>query len=476
MYIKKKDRELFKELDNNLMMPNKWDKFIAKRVKLNNLIIKNKNEYKCTYCNHGFNSKIKVNDYCKCPNCNNSFMVKSDRLKSYEFRDELAILDRYKDYYIVRQFRLHTIFKNNRFNSYHYEYARVIYNDDFNLVEEIVNENVIGTTSGMFISFRKFVSNEWRYFRSYWAYLPNQFIYYPYNLKKMFSNDKTLKYSQLWELVKNVDYVDLIYLIKNYNPSIELLTKLKLYKLALCPRTFLRKKTFEERFMGLTKDYLPFIKKYNLNLDQLIVLSVLKIKDINYVKSYEGLEKNQLYELQTKVNLITLVDKTDFNYHLFYEYKDYLNMAEKLRLDMKDKRVLYPKYIKAAHDKVLKEYQQRKDKIINQSITKRYKKLKCNEFKDKKFIIFPAKNYEALVDESSQQNNCVRTYAEKIAKGECDIYFMRLLKDIEHSLATVEVRENKVVQKKIIYNDSTTKEQDRFLDLWERKILQAEIK
>lgn len=470
MYIKVKDRELFKELDRNLTMPARWNDFIEERIAKNNLIIKSKNKYTCSYCKYSFEDKIKINEYCKCPNCNNLYKVKSDKLKHYEFKDELAILDRHKDYYIVREFRMHTDYINKQYKSYCYEYARIIYDSSFNIAEEIVNENVVSTPSGIFISFRNFNSTEWRYFNSYYSILPNQLIYYPYNLKEVLSDRKELEYSQLWELAKHVDYFDLIYLIKSYNPSVELLTKLKLYNLALCPKSFLHKNTFEERFMGLSKDYLPFIQEYNLDIDELIALSYLKIKDINYIKRCKHLDQRELEELQKYVNIITLLNKTDYNESYSYEYRDYLKIAKKLKLNMKDKTILYPKNIKEAHDKLLDEYKQQKDKILNNSIKRRFKQLKCNEFKDNKYIIFPAKDFESLVDESSQQNNCVRTYAERIADGECDIYFMRLVKNIEHSLVTVEVKENKVVQKRTKNNQVITEEQNKFLKKWEKKI------
>ena len=265
-------------------------------------------------------------------------------------------------------------------------------------------------------------------------------------------------------------------MIKNYNPSIELLTKLKLYNLALCPKSFLNKKTFEERFMGLSKDYLPFIQENNLNYDQLIILSYLKIKDMKYITAYEGLLSGQLDELiRLNINLITLVNKTDFKSELFHEYKDYLSMAKRLKLNLKDKSILYPKHIKSAHDKALKEYQQQKDKLLNKAIKKKFKQLQCNEFCNNKYIIFPASDFEALVDESSQQNNCVRTYAERIADGECEIYFMRLLSNNKKSLVTVEVKNNKVVQQRRKNNEDTKPEQKRFLRLWEEKILNGGI-
>lgn len=471
MYIKKKDRELFKNIDDALVMPYDWKKFIAEKLIKNNLIIKMKTRYKCTNCNIVFEDQAKVNEYCKCPNCNNLYLVKSNRLKSYEFRDDLAILDKYEEYYIVREFRLITIFQDNKYSHYDFEYARVIYDKKFNPVQEIINENVVGNLGGWFIAYRKDVSSEWRYFNTWRTYLPDYFMYYPYNLEEMLSGIKELKYSMLWELVKYVN-CNLIYLIKNYNPSIELLTKMKLYNLALCPKTFLNKKTFEDRFMGLTKDYLPFIQEYNLDIDELTILSRIKVKNINYLKKYKNLSSEHLDELSKKVNLKTLIDKTDFEGNMFFEYRDYLDIAKKLKLNLKDKTILYPKHIKTAHDKLTKQYEQVKNDLLNKAIKRKYKKLKGNIFENKKYIIFPAKDINSLIDESSQQNNCVRTYADRIAEGECEVYFMRLLKDIEHSLVTVEVKNNHVVQKRTKNNQVTTKAQDKFLKIWEQTILE----
>lgn len=473
MYIKKKDRELFKELDNNLFMPDRWKTFIQEVSVKNRLIIKEGKKYSCTNCHTIFDSKENINEYCKCPNCKNIYLVKSTKLKCYDFKNELAILDKYLDYYIVRMFRLSTIYKNNQFTNYYYEYGRRIYDSNYIEIDEIVNENVVGTIGGMFPSYRDKYSQNWRYFRSYSSYLPYDFYYYPYNLEKLLSKRTELKYSQLWELVKHVE-CNLIYLIKNYNPSIELLTKLKLYNLALCPKTFVSKKTFEERFIGLPKEYLPFIQEYNLDIDELLILSYLKFRDINYIHRYMYMNEEDLRFLKERVNLKTLVEKTDFGLNSrFYEYRDYLDIAKKLKLNLKDKRILYPKNIKTAHDKLLKEYKQKKDKRINNSIKKRCEQLKENEFHNNRYIIFPAQDLDSLIDESSQQNNCVRTYAERIAEGKCDIYFMRKLKQKGKSLVTVEVKENKIVQKRTKNNEVTSKDQDKFLNIWENRILKG---
>ena len=140
---------------------------------------------------------------------------------------------------------------------------------------------------------------------------------------------------------------------------------------------------------------------------------------------------------------------------------------------MKNPKYIYPKNIKEAHDKIEKEYEIVKDNLICEAIKNRGNELSKYTFNNSKYIIFPADSIESLEDESKQQHNCVRTYSERIAKGSCDIYFMRLVSDREHSLVTVEVRNNEVVQKRTKNNQSTTAEQDKFLDLWERKILKG---
>ena len=94
-------------------------------------------------------------------------------------------------------------------------------------------------------------------------------------------------------------------------------------------------------------------------------------------------------------------------------------------------------------------------------------------YNNKNFIINPAPTIAALEDESKQQHNCVRTYAEDYASGICDIYCMRDIKAQDKSLVTVEVKDNKVVQSRIKYNDSPNKTQIQFLDNWERKVLKG---
>lgn len=154
-----------------------------------------------------------------------------------------------------------------------------------------------------------------------------------------------------------------------------------------------------------------------------------------------------------------------------YLYKDYLRFAKALGYDLKNNKYAFPKNLKEEHDKLGKQYKIQCNEILDDEINKRGKVLSINNYKNKNYIIAPAMSLKALQDESSQQNNCVRTYAEKYAEGNCDIYFMRNVRRPEKSLVTVEVKDNKVVQSRIKHNNAPNEKQLNFLQEWEQNVL-----
>lgn len=468
MYIKKNDKELIYQIDCYLKTPKGFNKFLDKISTKHRLIIKGKNNYSCGNCGYTFKSNKKINEECKCPCCKNKYVVKSNKLQHYEFKDWISILDKYSDYWIVRNFELLTIYSNGKYTSNYCEYARQLYDKYFNLYFEITNDNLLNYLGGLSIRHLRIYDSNWKMFSSYYRRLGSDFINFPGNIKRLL-NDSKFKYSQLWTLAKNKEYIDLIYLMKNYNDSVELLTKMKLYNLALCPRSFNKKGNFKERF-GVDKKFLKFMQKNDITDSELEFLKYYQKENIKVIKALSNTNIREIKKYN--VDLDKLLKLTDFGTLIADEYNDYLDMANKLHYDMKDKRILYPKEILKEHDKLVKTIETNKNKKVNKTIEKRYKELLKNTFNDNKFIVFAAENVSKLIEESSQMNNCVKTYAEKIAKGECDIYFMRNKDNIENSLVTIEVRNNRVVQKRTKNNMETTDEQNRFISKWERKVLQ----
>ncbi len=472
MYIKVKDRKLFQDIDTFLETKKYNEKFIEKLKTTHKLIIKSKNGYKCDNCNNIFKSNKKVNEFCKCPHCKQTNLVKSSMIRNYTFKDQLGVLEKYEEYYIIRYYEIETTYNNSNYYTSICEYGRKIFNLEFYEIYEIINDNFNSGIGYCNVIHKSKYNFNWHYFNSYYKNLGDNLIIYPYNLKTILKGTKW-QYSSIWKLAEQLDYFNISYLLKNYCDSVELLIKLGFYNLALCPKTFNKKGNFQERF-GVPKEYAPYIKKYNLDMDELKILSYTKIKNIAFIKKVKkcNFDFNKLEKYN--IDIKELLKRTDINIHNTYEYYDYLKFVNALGLDLKDKTIKYPKNIEEAHDKYLKQYNDQKNELLNKNIKKRYMELESKTFSDKNYIIRAAKSYEDMKDESKQMNNCVRTYAEDYSNSECDIYFMRLISDKNKSLVTVEVRNNEIVQKRTKNNKCTTKEQDKFLDKF-NKFLKLEV-
>ena len=467
-YIKKDIKKLIGIMDNKFTVDKNLKIWVRNNISLNhNLIIKSKNGCFCTNCKKIFYSNVNINDYICCPKCKNKFLVKSIKLKKYIFKEDFRVLEYIDDYFIMRGFEILSYYENKQFKHSITEYQRLV----------ISKEKTYLLLSNKFKIFLSSISinhidkqTSWRLYNNYYYsnwYWAGGLIYFN-NLNKDIINT-------------NYYYFDLVNTLKNYkdnivfllmkilkNPiSYELLIKLNLINLAYDCDKFMVKGSFEKRF-GVPKDYLPFMIKYNINYQELNVLRKIKRKNIKIIRKLCCL--NNFDILNDNLNIIKALDN-GLNKYNEDIYKDYLEFAKKLKLNMKDKKILYPNNILEAHDKLLKQIEnfENKEMIIN--IKNRYEELKNNIYKNDKYIIYPVKSYTDLINESKNQNNCVRTYNFKYANKEVDLYFMRLLSNINKSLVTIEVRNNIVVQSKIKNNQNPTKEQLVFIKKWENEIL-----
>lgn len=476
-YIKIAHQKILKQLDDNPNIPKGWDKFVEKNAVPHNLIIKSsKNNCFCTNCKHTFISKYKVNAKAKCPNCQNKYLIKRSNLRYFNFKDYLSILDYVNDNFVIRYFELETVIDAaHNHNSSVVEFAREILgeNGDSNV---FVNERVSKGRGHIHI-YHYINKNKWRKYTRYYS-LIDYSIVFPTNIKNLMKNTE-YKYSCIWDIAKHCVYIDLVKLIQNKKSltQVELLTKMELYNLALRAEKFQKKGTFNEIF-GVSKENYQFMKRYNITYRQLKLLKLLKEPDINKIRYLEkyvsyGDNINDLEEISQYISLNRFIKYSKMHRGKIetYLYKDYLRFAKMLGLDLKNNRYAFPKNVRVEHDKLESQYKIQNKELIQSAIVKRNKELLVNKFKNNNYIILPAPTLESLQDESKQQDNCVRTYAERYAQGLCDIYFMRDIKNQEKSLVTVEVKNNEVVQSRIKYNKDPNEKQLKFLHEWENNIL-----
>ena len=142
-----------------------------------------------------------------------------------------------------------------------------------------------------------------------------------------------------------------------------------------------------------------------------------------------------------------------------------------MKLNLSDKSILFPKNFIEQHDKITSELIISNNPEINNRIESLSNVISLNNYEDDNFVIFPANSVDSLIDESSQQSNCVRTYCDRVSNNECQIYFMRYKSNINKSFVTIEVRNGKVVQARTKFNEEPSIEIMNIIKKWERTLI-----
>lgn len=472
-YLKKEYRELIERIDKELRVPHGWYSFVKKEQEKDNFIIKYKGKCTCNNCKTTFKSDRKINEYEKCPKCHNKYLIKQRNYSFHIFEKVLVLLDKLDDKWVIRLYEIFTRYtRDSVYHSKPAEYGRIILDKNMKAVVELANNRAVSTMWGETYINHTHDGKKWRQYDKYYRTFDAYGKVYHKNLKKLFENTK-YRYSQLWELAKKSDAIDIKYHLKNNFPSTEMLVKMKLYNLAIWSGNYIKGNNFKERF-GIEKSYYNFMKNYNITRHELDVLKLLKSENFEDLKVLSQFTIYDLKNIMEYINLNKFAEyvkkKKQFDIKM---YIDYLGFLKELKFDLKNKRYLFPKNLKEKHDEYSRQIKIKNNEKINKAIKRRYKALKKNIYSNSKYIIIPAESFISLEDESTQQNHCIRNYAEKYAKGVCDIYFMRENSNINKSLVTIEVKNNEIVEKRIKDNDLPNRSQNNFLKKWENEVLKV---
>lgn len=248
------------------------------------------------------------------------------------------------------------------------------------------------------------------------------------------------------------------------------------------------------KILGIAAEDVAFLRKLDTDL------STLKT-----FKNYSGIKDRQkllLWQLEHKINCdimpilrymtvhraIKYLDKQyeflrlrrtpngTLRYNsmqaLVTEYRDYLDMCEKLGYNLKKSFVLYPKDLQKSHDSVSRRIKHKTDAKIRREFIDVYKRLagRFDFEKDGLKIIYPA-TPDDVVAEGHALHHCVGGYTDRVVKRECIILFLRQCKDETRPYYTIEVRDNKVVQVRGIKNCEMTQEVAGFIAAWQKQVL-----
>ena len=479
MYTKKVIREFIEKMPKETKLTKEWEKFIKQIDESHNLLIEHgKEEYECTNCGkYSYGKLLNSRNYAYhdiCRFCGKKFEIRRSNLKNYFFLYNLAMVDNMNNKLVIRYYEVYRRYNhvNRRFNDSIVEFARYV--PELNVI--LLNDRC---PRGQNIYHYEKIE-KWRVFEGkYYGNNGYKSIYLKDIDEK--KNGTAYQYIPLGDVINhlediNYDSLFRIFNLAKYN-SFELLVKSGLYNLAFeCPEKFNIHGSFEKRF-GVKKEFYKFMQKHDISYKELSVLRLTQKPNIEIIRTLLRISYSNLEDLKKANNYINLVDLAEYSRNQrnisIISYLDYIENLEKIGVPLTKKRLL-PDDFTVAHEMSMEKVKIVENKILNQKIKQRYKQLEKNKYKNDKFIIRPAKTLNDIKDEAKQQHNCVYTnYSEKYAYGKTEIYFLRKLKKPEESLVTVEVLNGKIRQKYQKRNTATNKDQNNFLKLWEKNILNA---
>jgi len=340
--------------------------------------------------------------------------------------------------------------------------------------------------------YKKYLVTDFDRYTKIKLFYEEHYVYYLFmdNLDEI-NNHELYKYSFFKEIINYIYYINKAFNIQQLSrypvhcKAREYLYKLGLYRLAIWgPDLIEEGKTFYDKFK-IDKKYLPFMIKNNIRPYELDILQCFPTNNQILFDFYKKIYSiNCCSDCSQLPNELFFLDHESFyEYYLknkkyknfLTDYNDYFRMIVDMRLDLSDDKILFPDNFKEARDAVYKEYLLVKDKDIAKKIKDYSKLYSINTYEDDKYIIFPAKDVESLIDESNQMSNCVRTYTEAIAAGACEIFFMREKCNVNKSLVTIEVRDNKVVQARSKFNNDLTSEQSKIVNKFETQLVSINV-
>lgn len=146
----------------------------------------------------------------------------------------------------------------------------------------------------------------------------------------------------------------------------------------------------------------------------------------------------------TPKELILYLDKTKQH---FYIWSDYIEAAKDVGRDLTVHNVIFPKNLSKAHDEAVKARTLAAERLEEEKARARYETLdKKYGFEKDGYLIRPPKSAKEIIDEGNALKHCVGGYAARHAEGQTDILFMRLSKEKDVPLYTIEMRKGKLMQ------------------------------
>ena len=156
-----------------------------------------------------------------------------------------------------------------------------------------------------------------------------------------------------------------------------------------------------------------------------------------------------------------------------HEYRDYLRECGQLGLDLHNREVLFPKDLKAAHERTMAQVSFEKNKTDQEKFQKAVDRLEKYAWQKDGLLIRPARTQEELREEGIALHHCVGGYIRQMADGETAIFFVRKLDAPDTPYFTLELQKKRVIQCRTAHNASYERYPEilSFVQEWEQEVV-----
>lgn len=491
----------------------------------------------CSHCKAEFEmeqKKLKHNRKGTCPMCKSPVTFKAKGKSSYISDTGYAVkIEKVNGHIIIRHFMLYKdyhILKSDVMSFHYHElYRSVITNDS---VKDYTYRYSMGDNRmGWYLR----PLDPYFYYKYHLNYTVRDYelrrqmpgCLYLKNLKKTIKDTK-IQYCAIEQYGKYYMH-EMIparrYLLEYLEyPQLEYFVKMGLYRLAgdliysgqkLLPDS---ESKDIRKILNISKTKIAVMKKYNLGLKGLTVMRWLEKEDINLneketynftllydpkittlieyreyapikkimnylLKQISGPYENERFTLDSNLELLTEKQIREFG-NCANDWMDYMEWSKELGREMQSKYVLFPKSLKLAHDKTMKEYQIQENKAghtvehakklrdrrkVNQILNDERHLLEDKIKKGNYFLKVP-NDWKEIRKEGDLLGHCVGSYISNIAEGECQIYFLRKKKEPDKPFYTMEWANGKVRQCRGKGNCGYDDKVASFVDYVERRL------
>ncbi len=482
--------------------PKDWDKWVNKVGLTSNFIFY---EYKkggaaegyCSWCEKTVPVKQpKNNKSGKCSCCGHDIVYKSTGKVGNNFYTDtevIFLLQRCEDGFVVREFSGYRHYRNGDYMKPEvacFERRRVIYNDQ--------------------LSASAYYYGEYKQMETRWiATTPAS--YYSSSSGKVYGktipslSQKELSRTGLPEMIKGIEKLDpeSYLLALRYDRYLEQMAKAGLTRLAydvVRRRIDLKVKTSGElhKMLGIDKLKLKRIRKNNSGY--------IFLEWMNYETKHKKsipdeiiawLDKEGIHPIELNFILKNMSEVKIHNYlkrqcintgkstkGLISTWKDYLDMAKRVKMDVNNELIYKPKNLVKAHNDVVLMIENKEVAIQAGEIAKKYSRVDdiCvenkakYEYEDKVYAIVAPRGIEDIIVEGKILQHCMdktERYFDRINQRESYILFLRKKDDIKKPYYTLEVEPNGTIRQKRTIGDNQNpdiKEAAKFLEKWQKEI------